>query len=357
MGPGRAIGPLYFIPRFGPSSSRASLLEPGELMRLLRRILLALAVLGTGVYLFNAGWRIAPLADPQVTLIAHRGVHQTFDRTDLQNDTCTAERIFPPTHQYLENTLPSMLAAFEAGADIVELDVHPTTDGQFAVMHDWTIDCRTEGSGVTREQSMDYLGTLDVGFGYTADGGQTYPLRGSGVGMLPELKDVLTAMPEQRFLINFKSREAREGDMLAALLAAQPEWRNAVWGAYGGDEPTYRAAELIEGLAVWSRRGLIDCLLGYETLGWTGYMPEACRNTRVMLPINFAPWVWGWPNLFLDRMRSVGSEVILLGPHEPGDPGTAGIDTLEQLALVPPEFSGYVWTNRVELIGPALKAR
>jgi len=54
----------------------------------------------------------------------------------------------------LENTLDSMAAAFELGADVVELDIHPTTDGQFAVFHDWTIDCRTNGKGVTRKQSM-----------------------------------------------------------------------------------------------------------------------------------------------------------------------------------------------------------
>ena len=36
-----------------------------------------------------------------------------------------------------------MRAAFAAGADIVEFDVHPTSDGQFAVFHDWTLDCRT----------------------------------------------------------------------------------------------------------------------------------------------------------------------------------------------------------------------
>ncbi|WP_417309815.1 glycerophosphodiester phosphodiesterase family protein, partial [Devosia sp.] len=60
-------------------------------------------------------------------LIAHRGVHQTFDHTGLGRDGCSAERIYPPTTDYLENTLPSMQAAFDAGADIVEFDVHPTT--------------------------------------------------------------------------------------------------------------------------------------------------------------------------------------------------------------------------------------
>ncbi len=320
-------------------------------MRWLRRILIALVVFGAAVYVFNASWRVAP-PEGGVELIAHRGVHQTFSREGLTNDTCTAERMDPPTHGYLENTLPSMEAAFAAGADIVELDIHPTTDGQFAVMHDWTVDCRTEGTGETRSHDVAYLRTLDIGYGYTADGGETYPFRGKGVGMMPELKEVLTAFPERRFLVNYKSNEAREGDMLASLLADHPEWRDEVWGAYGGDPPTYRAAELIEGLHVWSRRGLVDCLLQYEGLGWLGIVPEACRNTVVMLPVNIAPFVWGWPNLFLERLRSAGSEVILLGPYGAGDPGTAGIDTAEQLAQVPDSFVGYIWTNKIETIGP-----
>jgi glycerophosphoryl diester phosphodiesterase len=36
-----------------------------------------------------------------------------------------------------------MRAAFDLGADIVELDVHPTVDGSFVVFHDWTVECRT----------------------------------------------------------------------------------------------------------------------------------------------------------------------------------------------------------------------
>lgn len=321
-----------------------------------KKILLGLAVIVAAVYVWNASWRVAP-PEGTVELIAHRGVHQTFDRADLRNDTCTAERIDQPTHDYLENTIPSMQAAFAAGADIVELDVHPTTDGQFAVLHDWTVDCRTEGTGETRAHDMASLKLLDIGYGYTADDGATYPFHGKGVGLMPELKEVFAALPAQRFLVNFKSNEVREGDMLAELLAAHPQWRPAVWGAYGGDPPTYRAAELIDGLNVWSRKGLVDCLLQYEGLGWTGFVPDACRNTKVMLPINVAPFVWGWPNLFLERLRQAGSEVILLGPYSSGDPGTAGIDTPELLAQVPDNFTGYIWTNKIETIGPLADAR
>ena len=304
------------------------------------------------VYFWNASWLSEPPEDASLKLIAHRGVHQTFNREDLTNDTCTAERIKPPTHGLLENTIASMQAAFAAGADVVELDVHPTADGRFAVFHDWTLDCRTDGKGVVREQPLAALQRLDIGHGYTADGGRTFPFRGKGVGLMPELREVLDGFPQGRFLVNIKSNEEREGDMLGDLIDGNPQWRPEVWGAYGGDAPTLRAGKRLPELKVWSRSGLKQCLLRYIGLGWSGHVPEACRDTMVMVPVNVAPWLWGWPNLFQERMRKAGSGVILLGPYGAGDPGTAGIDTAEDFARVPAGFDGYVWTNRIELIGP-----
>jgi len=322
---------------------------------MLRKILIGLAVFIALIFVWNASWRVSPPTDATIELIAHRGVHQTFDNDGLGNDGCSAERIDPPRHGFFENTLPSMRAAFAAGADIVELDIHPTTDGQLAVLHDWTLDCHTQASGVTREQTMAFLKTLDIAYGYTADGGKSFPFRGQGVGMMPELKEVLAAFPQGRFLVNFKSNEAREADLLAAAVAADPSWRDEVWGVYGGDPPTLRAQQLLGLDNAWTRKSTIDCVLQYAGIGWTGYVPAPCRNTRIMLPINAAPWLWGWPNLFVQRMQAAGSKVILLGAFEAGDPGTSGIDTLDDLAKVPVGFDGYIWTNRIEVIGPALK--
>jgi glycerophosphoryl diester phosphodiesterase len=70
-----------------------------------------------------------------------------------------------------------MQASFEAGADIVELDVHPTTDGQFAVFHDSPVDCRTEGSRRRpRAQHGRSPEARPSSYGYTADGGKTSSL-------------------------------------------------------------------------------------------------------------------------------------------------------------------------------------
>jgi glycerophosphoryl diester phosphodiesterase len=310
-----------------------------------------LLLIAAAVYFGNASWRASPPANADVRIIAHRGMHQTYDRTGIERDTCTADRIRSPQHPYLENTVASMKAAFEAGADIVELDVHPTTDGQLAVFHDWTLDCRTNGTGETRGHDMAHLKSLDIGYGYTPDG-QTYPFRGKGIGLMPELKEVLAVLPGQQFLINFKSRETREGGMLADLVGTRPEWKDAVWGAYGGDEPTRAAKKLMPDLNTWTRSGIKNCLLRYFSTGWLGRVPRSCRDTQVMVPVNVAPFMWGWPQLFIARMRSVGSEVILVGPVAMGNFGVAGIDTREDYARVPKDFDGYIWTNRVEVIAP-----
>lgn len=315
----------------------------------------ALAVFVVGAVLYNASWFEAPHGDGRIKLLSHRGVHQTFIRDGVENDTCTAERIYPPTHDFIENTLPSMEAAFAAGADIVELDVHLTPEKTFAVMHDWTVDCRTEGKGATQDLSIAYLKTLDLGYGYTADGGKTFPLRGKGVGMMPTLEEVLARFPDKHFLINFKSRRTEEGEALAAFVKAHPQWRNAIWASYGGAEPTSKSIELIDGLRGYTGKSMMKCLVDYELTGWTGAVPGSCRNTIVVVPSNFAWAVWGWPHKFTRRMEEAGSTVIMLGPFAPGDAGSTGIDRIEDIGEIPEGFAGYVWTNRIELIGPELR--
>lgn len=201
-----------------------------------RWMLVAALAACAALWAFNTD-RFAEAPGGPPTLLAHRGVAQRFDERGVVNDTCTTARMLPPVHGYLENTLPSIQAGFAAGADLVEIDVHVTTDGQFAVFHDWTVDCRTEGQGETRAHSMAQLKQLDVGYGYTADGGRTFPFRGKGVGLMPSLAEVLAAFPDRRFVINVKSRDPAEGRALAAALLKYPPAQRARLVVYGGDEP------------------------------------------------------------------------------------------------------------------------
>jgi glycerophosphoryl diester phosphodiesterase len=307
-----------------------------------------MVAVAAGIYINNTSL-LAPHQDGKPVLLAHRGIAQRFDERDLDNDTCTAARMLPPAHDYLENTLRSMRASFEAGADVVELDVHPTTDGEFAVFHDWTLDCRTDGNGVTRAQTMAKLKTLDIGYGYTADGGKTFPFRGKGVGMMPALSEVFAAFPDKKLLINVKSRDPDEGERLAGVLNALPAERRRTIMVYGGNEPIEVIRRLTPDVRTVSRGAIRSCLTRYIGYGWTGLVPAACRNAIVLVPINAAPWLWGWPDRLLARMNAVNSAVFALGPYSGGEFST-GIDTAEIFARLPQGYSGGIWTNEIEAI-------
>lgn len=314
-------------------------------------IMAAVALTASAViYFHNASWRVPP-GESDVYFIAHRGVHQPIDVEGLGRDDCSADRIPAPEHGFLENTIPSIEAAFGHGAAIVEIDIHPTTDGDFAIFHDWTLDCRTEGGGVTREQSMAYIRTLDAGYGYTPDGGETFPLRGQGVGMIPSLGDVLAAFPEETLLIDFKSRWRREAELLSAYLADQGVTDLSRIMVYGGDEAVERFVELHPQVRHFTRRGMRDCASGYLSLGWTGYVADACRNTVIVVPVSHTGLVWGWPRRFIDRMERANTQVWLLGPFD-GQPSTRGLDDPELMAHIPQGVRIGVWTDRIEIINP-----
>ena len=305
-----------------------------------------IAAIAVGIYVNNSS-RLAARHEGNPILLAHRGIAQRFDEHDLTNDTCTAARMLPPTHDYLENTIRGIRAGFDAGADIVEIDVHPTTDGEFAVFHDWTLDCRTEGHGVTREHAMAELRQLDIGHGYTADGGKTFPFRGKGIGMMPSLSEVLPTFPDKRLLINVKSRDRSEGEKLAAVLNGLPASRRPLIMVYGGDEPIEIIRRLAPDIRTISRASIKSCLLRYIGYGWTGVVPQACSNALMLVPINVAPWLWGWPDRFLNRMKAADSVVLALGPYSGGEFST-GIDTPDLFARLPADYSGGIWTNEIE---------
>jgi glycerophosphoryl diester phosphodiesterase len=323
--------------------------------KLLRYLLLVAVIAGALIWLNNTSLLSSP-AKNGPTLLAHRGMAQTFSREGLDAETCTATRIHQPEHSFIENTLPSMEAAFKAGADIVELDIHPTTDGQFAVFHDWTLDCRTDGKGVTREHTLAELKALDVGYGYTADGGKTYPFRGKGVGLMPSLDEVLAAFPDKRFLINVKSNDKSEGDKLGAYLSRLSPEARAKLMFYGGTPPIETVHAKLPDIKTGSKASLMDCLIDYVQLGWLGVVPDGCRTGLMLVPVNIAPWLWGWPARFQQRMDDAGVEVFVLGPYDGGQ-FSSGIDDLEQLSELPQGFAGGIWTNRIDRIAPAVRKK
>jgi glycerophosphoryl diester phosphodiesterase len=77
----------------------------------------------------------------QVVVISHRGEHL----------------------HHPENTMPAFRAAYEAGADFIEVDVRTTSDGKLVLMHNDTVDARTNGSGAVKDMTFDQVRALDAG--------------------------------------------------------------------------------------------------------------------------------------------------------------------------------------------------
>jgi glycerophosphoryl diester phosphodiesterase len=84
-----------------------------------------------------------------------------------------------------ENTLAAFRRAEALGADMVELDVQLTRDGEVVVMHDWTLERTTDGAGPVRERTLAEIGRLDAGAWFDP------MFRGERV---PTLADVLAAV-------------------------------------------------------------------------------------------------------------------------------------------------------------------
>lgn len=274
-------------------------------------------------------------------LIAHRGVHQTFPLDGLTNETCTAAIIHPPHHPYLENTILSMAAAFAAGADVVEIDIHRTADGQLAVFHDWTLDCRTDGHGVTNQQQLAVLQRLDLGYGYTADGGATFPLRGQGVGLLPSLPQVLAAFPDGRFILDDKDGDAATQELLRAYLGSLPPETQARVSYWGSGFAAVQAAAPGVTPYLATRAQLRACLGNYLGMLATGWLAEPCRQQAIGIPYADLARLPGWPHLILARAHQAGVPVVI-----------TDVDTPEQLAALRTLPIDGIQTNRIERIGP-----
>jgi glycerophosphoryl diester phosphodiesterase len=158
------------------------------------------------------------------------------------------DRVLNIAHQGGEAELPSntmyaFRTAVAAGADMLELDVSATRDGALVVMHDWTVDRTTNGTGYVTDLTLAQVQQLDAAYnfvpGRNAAAGlpaRRYPLRGVRTGDRPPprgfsrndfrvqtLREVLRAFPHTPINIEIKGRDDDPAQFMrnAELLAAE----------------------------------------------------------------------------------------------------------------------------------------
>lgn len=138
-----------------------------------------------------------------------------------------------------ENTIYALRRAVEWwGADILEIDVQPTADGEVVVFHDDTLDRTTDHTGPVAARTLAELRQVDAAYRFTPDGGEGYPLRGRGIG-IPTLAELLEALPDVRINIEIKDGRAQQATR-AALLEANALGRVLIAAGSSPDRSLFR---------------------------------------------------------------------------------------------------------------------
>ena len=320
-------------------------------MSLWKKVLIAVAVLAVAFSLLNASW-IAGAQPGRLIVVAQRGIVQPALRPE--EGGCDAARIrAAEDNLYIENSLPSLYKATRLGADAVAVDVRRTRDGQAVLFRDATLECRTDGRGRLADRTLAELKALDIGHGYTGDGGRTFPLRGRGIGGMPTVEELLREVPRSGIVFNLPSGDPADADALLAALARAGAKIEGRFGFHGAPAVIARVKRLAPQAWAFTGEALDDCIADYARTGWTGFVPASCKGATTAVPLD-SPWtLWGWPNRLQSRLRGAGAKLLIFEAYRDG--GIVGLTRPEQLDEVPRDFRGHLFIEDFHAVGRALQ--
>ena len=140
----------------------------------------------------------AETAVPRVVVIAHRGEHL----------------------HHPENTLSAFQAAIDIGADYIELDVRTTSDGRLVLMHDSTVDGKTDGHGEVSKLTFAQIRALDAGVRLGKE------FAGTRVPTFEEALDLMHG----KIGVYVDCKSLSPGDLVAALKKADMDKQAVIYG-------------------------------------------------------------------------------------------------------------------------------
>jgi glycerophosphoryl diester phosphodiesterase len=134
--------------------------------------------------------------------------------------------------EFPSNTIYAFRKAVRAGADMIELDIGVTKDGKVIVMHDTTVDGKTNGHGTVASKTLKQIKRLDAAYWFAPrkddhyghdHPASAYKLRGIATGKrkppkgftaadfrVPTLTEVMRAFPHTPINIEIKGRTPDE---------------------------------------------------------------------------------------------------------------------------------------------------
>lgn len=204
-----------------------------------------------------------------------------------------------------ENTILAFEQAVLEGADILELDVHMSLDGEPVVIHDPTVDRTTNGVGAVKKMPYRELLKLDAGYRFSKDSGLSFPYRGAGA-YLPRFKDMLEAFPCKPMNVEIKDPNPLLARKMAGLLYKHDRMHDVLIGAESLRLMQYYrkiAPEAITGHSLAEAYRFVAC-------AWLGldFIYTRPRANAVQLPVQKFGFRIPGPSV-IARAKELGLEV------------------------------------------------
>lgn len=179
-----------------------------------------------------------------------------------------------------ENSLPAIDRARRLGCDMVEVDVHFTSDGTVVVIHDDTLDRTTTGSGAIATKTYAEIKELRLKHPGTGQAFDTY---------VPTLEDAFAALgPEMMINVECKTGIDAIPTIAAIAKAAGVSKQVTVKTNSRGAAEISKVADILAGLTdpIDFIPILIDQIDGIETLRKVcDDLPVSCVECVVELPV------------------------------------------------------------------------
>lgn len=235
--------------------------------------------------------------------------------------------------EFPSNTMYAFKKAAKAGADMLELDIGVTKDDQVIVMHDTTVDSKTNATGEVHSFTLKQIQKLDGAYWFSPKAPHydrsrpagDYPFRGIATGKkkppkgykasdfrITTLQEVLKAFPRTPVNIEIKGRTRQE---------ALSEYLD-------------NARVLAKLLKNSKRRDLVV----------VSFKQEAVDLFHTLAPkISLAPGISGSADFLLKAIRPTQGSVVFQLPITYDYPGLGLVTVANQAFIDAAHKAGYAW--------------
>ncbi|WP_439886321.1 glycerophosphodiester phosphodiesterase [Pseudomonas sp. MBLB4123] len=178
-----------------------------------------------------------------------------------------------------ENSLFAFERASALGVDMLEMDLHLSSDGELVVIHDSTLERTTDGQGPVAAQSLAQLQALDAGYRWTADGGESHPYRGQGI-RIPSFAEVLERFPDKPKVVEIKVPDVGMEAQLCAMLQAHGQRDLVLVGSFY-ERSLQLFREHCPGVATSAGPGSVRLLVALDWLGLGGVLSPSYQALQI----------------------------------------------------------------------------